>query len=143
MRCKGTLRGVRCKRKARPDGFCSTDCLCRDYSRWRQGLGKTKETTRKWRTALRLETLAHYGRGKRILCKWPGCVVCDPDMLTLDHIKDDGRAHRIELTGGRFGGPTFYSKLKKLNWPKGLQTLCWNHQMKKESLRRRRLGEEA
>jgi hypothetical protein len=40
-------------------------------------------------------------------CAWPGCKVVDLDMLTLDHIKNDGHKHRLR---GITSGDDTYSK---------------------------------
>jgi hypothetical protein len=84
--------------------------------------------------AIKLEVLSRYGKGGRAVCCWPGCTVSDPDMLTLDHVNDDGAKHRRE-TG--LMGKTLYARLKRQGWPLGYQTLCGGHQWKKEVLRRR------
>jgi hypothetical protein len=79
----------------------------------------------------KVKVLSHYGPDQELKCSWPGCIVTDVDMLTLDHIIEVGRA-RV------FQGCAFYSYLSKRNFPDGYQTLCANHQMKKEFERRRR-----
>lgn len=67
-------------------------------------------------------------------CSWEVCVVCDLDMLSLDHINNDGAE---EKRNGRGSGRGLYTKLKKAGFPEGFQTLCQNHQWKKENVRRR------
>jgi hypothetical protein len=67
-------------------------------------------------------------------CCWEGCSIVDPDMLTLDHINNDGNVTR---KGSYKGGVSFYAKVKRDGFPEGFQTLCHNHQWKKEILRRR------
>jgi hypothetical protein len=59
--------------------------------------------------------------------------VSDIDMLSLDHIKDDGAADRA-INDRR--SLTLYRWLEKNSFPDGYQTLCCNHQWKKEILRR-------
>ena len=76
--------------------------------------------------------LNHYGNRK---CSWPDCEVSDPDMLTLDHIEDNGAIERKEK---RRLGVVLFGWLIKQNFPKGYQILCGNHQLKKELMRRRR-----
>jgi hypothetical protein len=56
-------------------------------------------------------------------------------MLTLDHIANNGAEDR---KAGRLGG-NMYAYLRKAGYPDGHQTLCMNHQIKKEILRKRRL----
>jgi hypothetical protein len=78
--------------------------------------------------------LTHYGPNNKLKCCWDGCEVCDPDMLSLDHIDNTGNEDR-KKTG--LSGITLYYKLIKQGFPQGFQTLCHNHQWKKEILRRR------
>ena len=75
-----------------------------------------------------------YGPNGECKCSWEGCVVCDLDMLSLDHINNDGAEER---RNGRGSGRGLYTKLKKAGFPEGFQTLCQNHQWKKENVRRR------
>lgn len=85
---------------------------------------------------LKEEVLTHYGHGGKLQCCWPGCEVTDLDMLSLDHIHDDGAAHRKALGLGT----RMYQWAKSHDFPKDvLQTMCCNHQMKKEVMRRHRL----
>ncbi len=56
------------------------------------------------------------------------CPHCDEtilEFLTLDHVNNDGAAHRKEL-GWRKGGQALYPLLKKLGFPDGFQVLCFN-----------------
>lgn len=88
------------------------------------------------RVELKMVVLAHYGPLGELRCSWSGCDVTDPDMLSLDHLDDSGSAHRKK--GSSFsGGVSFYAQLKRDGFPDGYQTLCHNHQWKKEILRRR------
>jgi len=78
------------------------------------------------------EVLSHYGPGGKLQCSWDKCKVVDPDMLSLDHIKNDGAESR------RSGeSVNAYGYVRKHNYPSGYQTLCHNHQWKKELIRRR------
>ena len=106
----------------------------RTNARWREA---KKQEARDRRVMYKLEVLSHYGPGGRLQCSWPDCPVIDPDMLSLDHIDDDGANDRRQKTYGWAGGP-FYSKMRVLNFPKGYQTMCWNHQWKKRLLSLRR-----
>lgn len=96
---------------------------------------------RRWRQALKFEILSHYGKNGAAQCCWESCKVNDLDMLTLDHVNDDGAVHRnYPRRGPRNGlhaklGVNFYSDLKQHGFPEGYQTLCANHQLKKEILR--------
>ena len=75
-------------------------------------------TPRREASALKLAALEAYGKH---------CVDChneDPASLELDHINDDGKAHRREVSNGR-AGEDFYRKLKQQKWPDAhLETVC-------------------
>jgi hypothetical protein len=86
---------------------------------------------------LKKETLAKYGKNGKTVCCWRGCVVDDLDMLSLDHILNNGKQERAKM--GMSSGMGFYGRLRKAGWPSGYQTLCANHQLKKELIRRRGL----
>lgn len=95
---------------------------------------------RQYNLDLKLKALAGYG-GK---CMWPGCEISDPDMLTCDHVFDDGADERRKLDGrvnergsALIPGGFIWRLVIKLNFPKKYQILCSNHQMKKELMRRR------
>lgn len=74
--------------------------------------------------SIKLECLENYG-GLRC-----DCGKDDADVLTLDHVNDDGAEHRRE-TGTR--GFNFYMMLRKSGFPSEppLQVMCLNCQIKK------------
>lgn len=76
--------------------------------------------------------LSFYGKNQTLHCNWPCCDEIDIDVLTLDHIKNDGYKDRH----GNKGASKLYAKLIREQFPEGFQTLCANHQLKKEILRR-------
>ena len=78
---------------------------------------------RKTNRAIRQQVLGHYGA----TCVWPDCGITDPDMLSLDHVENDGAKERREI--GR--GNTFYRFIIKNGYPDRYQVLCMNHQVKK------------
>lgn len=84
----------------------------------------------------KIMVLTHYGKDGRLQCCWPGCIETDVDVLTCDHIKDDGAEHRKQVNGLN-GGLSLYRLLIREEYPKGFQTLCWNHQWKKQILKLR------
>lgn len=92
------------------------------------------------RAADKAAVLTFYGGGKR-QCVWDGCTETDPDVLTIDHVKNGGTKHRTKL--GIRGGHDFYRRLRSAGFPDGFQTLCANHQLKKEILRRREASQRA
>lgn len=85
---------------------------------------------------LKREVLAHYGLGGKAVCNWAGCGIDDVDLLTLDHVNNDGGAHR-KASKNHHSGRGFYHRLRSTGYPPGIQTLCWNHNLKKELLRKR------
>lgn len=63
----------------------------------------------------RQKVFDHYG--------W-ACVCCGeshPEFLTIDHINNDGNAHRA-----RVGSANIYKSIVREQFPDDLQTLCWN-----------------
>jgi hypothetical protein len=90
---------------------------------------------RKETFALKNEVLTYYGPNHVLQCTF--CDVIDIDMLTLDHVNNDGCADRRGKP--YFAGIQFYRKLRQEGFPPGYQTLCANHQLKKEILRRRNI----
>lgn len=72
---------------------------------------------------LRHEAIMAYG-GYRCAC----CYETESLFLTLDHIFNDGAAHRREIAGiskGNAGGKT-WKWLRDHNYPAGFQVLCMN-----------------
>ena len=110
----------------------------RQHSRYVKNADKIKARHRiigkAYRQNRKLEVLTHYGKNGRLQCCWQDCEINDPDLLTIDHIQNDGGCQR---RNGQGLGLKLYTDLRKRNYPDGFQTLCWNHQMKKEILRRR------
>jgi hypothetical protein len=69
------------------------------------------------------------------------CVICaesDPDMLTIDHVHDDGAQHRRD---GARGAKIYWQLIRGEIEPGRLQILCANHNQKKlvEAWRDRRI----
>jgi hypothetical protein len=93
------------------------------------------QKSRDYKIRLKIELLSHYGLDGQAKCCWPECGITDMDMLTLDHIHDNGAEHRKQLSSSSH---TMYNFIKKHNFPPDFQTLCHNHQWKKEMIRRRR-----
>lgn len=96
------------------------------YQRWLANGG---------RVHIKIEVLSHYGPEGKLQCAWPGCLVDDIDMLSLDHVNNDGAKDRNNHRGA--GGVVLYQRLRRIDFPEGFQTLCHNHQWKKELMRRR------
>jgi hypothetical protein len=86
----------------------------------------------------KIRVLAHYSGKGTVQCAWEGCTVCDLDMLSIDHVNNDGAKDRGSSDRRRTGS-ALYLALEKEGYPEGFQTLCHNHQWKKEIVRRREL----
>ena len=90
-----------------------------------------------WRANQKKAAFTLYGPNHETRCAWGGCLVNDVDMLSLDHVKNDGRKHRNKHATHR-GGIQFYTWLlqeAKKGRLHDIQVLCLNHNMKKEILR--------
>ena len=107
----------------------------------RRAVKKWDETHTEQRMALiagrrernRQEVFAAYGGFE---CAW--CGETDPDVLEIDHVNNDGAAHRRELTTiiGR-GGSAMYTWLRSNGFPPGFQVLCANCNKRKYHQHRR------
>jgi hypothetical protein len=83
---------------------------------------------------LKIEVLTHYGNAGALQCCWEGCSVVDIDMLTLDHVNNDGGKH-LANSGRRLSGTALYRWAKAHKYPTIFQTLCGGHQQKKATLK--------
>ena len=92
---------------------------------------------RGYRLELKESVLTFYGPKKKLGCCWEGCSVVDLDMLTLDHIKDDGAVHILPGQSHRLSSTSLYAWARGNKYPEGFQTLCANHQIKKQILKLR------
>lgn len=108
----------------------------------RQREPKYREANRRSKMKLKAEVLTHYGKSGKLQCCWEKCEVKDLDMLTLDHVNNDGSKCFIKGKTKRVGGTEMYRWARISRFPKGFQTLCCNHQMKKELLRKRTIYEQ-
>lgn len=116
-----TRRGRKYYARLRGLGLC---CNCKvnrvKKGTWCESCKSVKATQR---IAVRKVVFNHYGLR---------CACCGEDdflALTIDHIRNNGAAHRRALRpeGSRFsGGQTFYLWLIKHGLPVGYQTLCFN-----------------
>jgi len=134
----GKSRCESCYAKVKKPGYCSF-CGRKSSQSWFTDYGKrscrnchaTKNTIQ-----LKIDVFKHYANNGKIECSAKDCHISDIDMLTIDHIKNNGAKHRKQLRGDRKGSGPIYRILKKLGYPKGnYQILCWNHNSKKEIIR--------
>jgi len=103
---------------------------------YKQNAPKLREDNYRRVAALKLETLTHYGPNGSLGCCGEACIVIDVDMLSLDHINNDGAAHRRAI-GKNKVGEKMYRLVKSEGFPSGFQTLCMNHQTKKKLINAR------
>ncbi len=90
-----------------------------------------KKCTIRTREQEKLAALTRYGLNGTMQCSWENCSVTDPDMLALDHIANNGAAERRTGLGKSHD---LYHRLKMIDYPTGYQTLCHNHNQKKQLL---------
>lgn len=91
---------------------------------------KERERGRKyWQEAKRQAMQAY---GNKCAC----CGESDLRFLSIDHVNNDGAAHRRELLGPdrkkRGAGSAIYNWLRKNDYPEGFQVLCFNCNMGKQ-----------
>ncbi len=100
---------VKCKAKARVRYHANGD--------------RNRAVGRKRRQALKLEVFDAYG-GSECAC----CGEAHREFLTIDHVDEDGAAHRRSIPkkyGGK-AGSHFYRWLRDNGYPSGFQVLCFN-----------------
>lgn len=83
--------------------------------------------------------LAYYEGKSAILHAYGNICACcgeaDSRFLTLDHVNNDGAAHRRELHGGkphRSSPKTLWKWARDNGFPDSLQILCWNCNLGKD-----------
>jgi hypothetical protein len=106
--------------------YASADYAANREDRIRQATEWNREhPERRRKTALahyykmQHQAIMAYG-GYRCAC----CGETEPLFLSLDHVNNDGKAHRMKL--GTLGGTKLYKWLRENEWPEGFQVLCMN-----------------
>lgn len=123
-KCRELKICIRCSNPARPNALRCTECSI-----------VMNQRNRNHHKLLKTQVLSYYGLNGKLQCCWEDCKIEDLDMLTLDHIENNGADHRKGYTkSGRGGGSKLYGLLIREGFPKGFQTLCSNHNLKKHIL---------
>lgn len=114
-----------CRRRKKTPGkrrckFCIRKATKKYAARSNAERIRQNAMTRERASALKQEVYAAYG-GYRCAC----CGETHEEFLTVDHVKGDGKKHRLEVgSGGR--GFALYRWLKRHKFPEGFQILCMN-----------------
>jgi len=116
LQCGEPFETTTCKK------YCSDDCrLISHYERHRAYYGrKARERGRK----RKLQVFQYYSKSLKPYCEI--CKIDDIDVLTLDHINNNGNIHRKTMKSHNL-----YYELIKTNFPNGYQILCRNCNYKK------------
>lgn len=113
----------RCQRdKAVDDGKCAgcfTYKTVESFKRCAACMAGNRQRVSRKQQAIKLAAMTHYSKTSK-----PSCACCDEDhyeFLSIDHINNDGSAHRKTIKAH-----SIYGWLKKHNYPLGFQVLCMN-----------------
>lgn len=115
-KCLGCEKPLKRKEKS----LCK-NCKARAREKYHANGDQNRAASRERAFQLKLATFDAYGG---CICKC--CEETEPMFLTIDHINEDGAAHRQSLGGKHMAGKHFYNWLKKNNYPPGFQVLCFN-----------------
>lgn len=81
---------------------------------------------------LKFQVINHYSNGNCECCR---CKISDIDVLTLDHIDNNGSTHREMISNGRgkrnIGSTAMYRWIMSNGFPSGYSVLCFNCNVKK------------
>lgn len=131
----GTLVCIKCeqespesnfyKDKNRPNGRypeCKPCVLERRAAFFKRDSDRLKQNMRNYTARIRKRVLDHYGH------KCACCGESTYEFLAIDHVNNDGFAHRREIFGGNQGkgSKSMCVWLIKNNFPPGFQILCHN-----------------
>lgn len=113
---------VTCGLNVALDGYAKCEkCLERVRGYYITYNSKHPEKRRDWRREQKQIVLDHYGA--RCVC----CGESNKDFLSIDHMNNDGAAHRREIGSG-----AILRWLILNNFPPGFQILCYNCNMAKQ-----------
>jgi len=89
---------------------------------------QNKEYQKEYRDNNRLQVISHYS--PELKCQCPGCNESHYEFLTIDHVNNNGAAHRGEIG---LGGGKLYKSIIEEDFPDDYQVLCYNCNMCKGS----------
>lgn len=117
------------KQNGYPEGFqtlCANCQFKKRAAKWREGTTTIQQTRAAYARSVKVQCLEQYGGLK---CE---CGEDDCDVLTLDHVNDDGAEHRRDTNTKGYG---FYIYLRKNRFPQEpqLRVMCMNCQTKKRA----------
>jgi hypothetical protein len=130
----GTLLCIKCRKSLppseyysdinRPNGLypeCKSCVLARRKSAYNENPGKYQKSSARYNEGLKRDAINAYGG--RCAC----CGESGREFLTLDHVHNNGKQHRIEV-GGTKG---VYQWARKMRYPQdgSLRILCFNCHM--------------
>ena len=111
-------RRYRCRKQIGQCGQCGKNKPADGRKRCLRCIDHSRGAIRRYNLRRKLEMVEAYG-GE---CVW--CAENNPNALNIDHINEDGAAHRRAIR--REGGSSFICWLKKNNWPRdNLRLLCY------------------
>ena len=102
--------------------YCSEEC--RSIAHYERHKAYYSRKGRERNKKRKLEVLQHYSNSNIPFCNI--CKIEDIDILTIDHIYNNGAEHRKKMKGH-----DLYYELIKTDFPKGYQVLCRNCNYKK------------
>jgi hypothetical protein len=95
------------------------------HNYYHQNPERGRANAAKIRKKLRMDVIEHYSGGK------PICACCGEqqiEFLTIDHIAENGSAHRAEISNGKnkANNAQVFRWLRDNGYPEGFQVLCFN-----------------
>lgn len=91
----------------------------------------SQDHAKKQKIDMKIAAIAHYSGGTG---RCHRCGIDDPDVLTIDHIAQDGAKHRrnngIAGSNSKTGTTYFARWLKQNGYPPGYRVLCFNCNIK-------------
>ena len=110
------------------DGFgnvCKSCASIRAAKWYKSDPARHKKVRDDYRLKIKIEVMSSYSKGT------PKCVCCGEQhlrFLTINHKHKNGAEHRRSVPNKNwvFGGNAIYRWLRKNNYPKGYEVMCFN-----------------